>query len=101
LEQRVRRAEAKFVRPVRNAATTEVVILWQNRRFGREMIAPLLGEVAVDRSLESILLSVSGSQERAFELYRKVGFETYGVERNALKIGERYVDERYMILPLR
>jgi RimJ/RimL family protein N-acetyltransferase len=34
----------------------------------------------------------------AIRTYRKFGFETYGTEPRALKVGSEYVDEHLMIL---
>jgi ribosomal protein S18 acetylase RimI-like enzyme len=48
--------------------------------------------------VEQVLLSVAATQEAAIRLYRSLGFEPFGREPRALKIGNRYVDEEYMIL---
>ena len=53
-----------------------------------------------DNSLEQILLAVATCQETARALYRRFGFEAYGVEARALKVGERYVDEEFLWLML-
>jgi len=31
-------------------------------------------------------------------LYASLGFEVFGTEKRALKVGQRYVDEDYMVL---
>jgi ribosomal protein S18 acetylase RimI-like enzyme len=51
--------------------------------------------------VEQILLSVITDNERARHFYRKMGFEPYGLERRALKIGDRYYDEEYCVKFLR
>jgi len=51
--------------------------------------------------LEQILLAVTTTQEAAQRLYRSLGFETFGTEPRALKIGEKYIDEEYMIRRLK
>jgi ribosomal protein S18 acetylase RimI-like enzyme len=48
--------------------------------------------------VEQILLSVTATQTAAIELYRSLGFKSFGTEPRALKIGDRVVDEEYMIL---
>jgi ribosomal protein S18 acetylase RimI-like enzyme len=48
--------------------------------------------------VEQVLLSVAATQEAAIRLYRSVGFESFGREPRALRIGEQFVDEEYMIL---
>src|SRR5579864_1831726 len=65
--------------------------------LGRKLMRLLLGRgLAVD-GVEQVLLSVAATQEAAIGLYRSLGFEAFGREPRALKIGERYVDEEYMI----
>jgi ribosomal protein S18 acetylase RimI-like enzyme len=48
-----------------------------------------------------VTLSVSVPQEAARRLYRALGFEVYGYEKHALKVGETYVDDEHMVLWLR
>lgn len=68
---------------------------------GRALMAALIERAKLDPSLEQILLAVATVQQPARQLYRECGFETYGTEPNALKIGSRYVDEDHMILRIR
>jgi len=70
----------------------------RRRGVGRELIATLLEKARQDSSLEQILLSVGTCQDAARHLYRGFGFETYGTEPHALKVGGRYIDEDHMIL---
>lgn len=73
----------------------------RGKGIGRKLIATLVERARHDSSLEQILLAVAHSQDAAKRLYRAAGFESYGIEPNALKIGSRYVDEEHMILRLR
>jgi ribosomal protein S18 acetylase RimI-like enzyme len=50
--------------------------------------------------LEEILLVVVASNVAACRLYRAAGFEQYGREQRALKIGDEYYDEALMALSL-
>jgi ribosomal protein S18 acetylase RimI-like enzyme len=68
---------------------------------GRSLIANLLDWAKQDPSLEQVLLGVAESQTAARQLYASFGFETYGREPRALKIGSAYLDEEHMILRLR
>ena len=68
---------------------------------GRALMTALIERAKQDSSLEQILLAVATVQQSARQLYRECGFETYGTEPNALKIGSRYVDEDHMILRIR
>jgi GNAT superfamily N-acetyltransferase len=73
------------------------------RRKGvaRALIATLLSKAREDASVEQILLAAATQQKAAGQLYRHFGFETYGIEPMALKVGSEYVDEEHMILRLR
>jgi ribosomal protein S18 acetylase RimI-like enzyme len=73
----------------------------RGRGVGRALLAELLERAKRDSSLEQILLAVASSQHAAKQLYRRFGFETYGIEPKALKIGSTYVDEEHMILRIR
>lgn len=48
--------------------------------------------------VEQINLTVVSSNESAKGLYTSLGFYVFGTERNALKIGQQYFDEDYMVL---
>lgn len=67
---------------------------------GRALLATLVERARRDGSLEQILLAVTTCQGPAKRLYRSLGFETYGTEPRALKIGLEYVDEDLMMLRL-
>ena len=47
--------------------------------------------------VEQVMLSVMLDNERARHFYEKMGFETYGLERRAFKIGDRYIDEEFRV----
>ncbi len=68
---------------------------------GREMLRLLLDRASGIEGIEQVLLSVATVQNAAVNLYRSLGFESFGCERRALKIGDRYVDEENMVLFLR
>lgn len=46
--------------------------------------------------VEQILLTVADDNQPAIHLYKKLGFQTYGIESKALKDNEEYVDEILM-----
>jgi ribosomal protein S18 acetylase RimI-like enzyme len=72
----------------------------RGKGIGRALFARLLELARRDSSLEHVLLAMATSQTAARQLYRSFGFETYGTEPGALKIGATYVDEDHMILRL-
>ena len=73
----------------------------RSKGVGRALLAKLLEMAKQDATLEQILLSVATSQKAACQLYRSFGFETFGTEPNALKVGSAYVDEEHLILHIR
>ena len=48
-------------------------------------------------TVEQVVLSVITSNEHACRFYKKMGFETYGLEKRALSIDGRYYDEEFMV----
>jgi ribosomal protein S18 acetylase RimI-like enzyme len=69
--------------------------------IGRALFSALLEKVKALPGLEQVILTVSGRQVAAKTLYRMLGFETFGVERAALKVGDQYFDEEYIVLRLK
>jgi RimJ/RimL family protein N-acetyltransferase len=58
----------------------------------------LIGLVQLLPGMEQVALAVSSQNAGARGLYESLGFEMYGCEKRALKIGDRYVDEELMVL---
>jgi ribosomal protein S18 acetylase RimI-like enzyme len=73
----------------------------RGKGMGRALLDGLLERAKRDSSLEQILLAVATVQDAAKRLYRGCGFETFGTEPNALKVGSTYIDEDHMILRIR
>ena len=72
----------------------------RGRGLGRGLLVALLERAKKLPGLEQVNLSVASSQAAARKLYRSLGFETIGVEDKALKIGDQYLKEEYMVLRL-
>lgn len=70
----------------------------RGKGVAKTMLSLLVDRVRDYPGLEQVSLSVSIPQEAARRLYRVLGFETYGYEKRALKVGEVYVDEEHMVL---
>jgi len=68
---------------------------------GRALLEALIERARQIPDLEEVLLSVAVTQAAARTLYASLGFESYGLERNALRVGEQSIDEDYMALKLR
>ncbi len=67
---------------------------------GKALLVEVIRIARTAPGLRLILLSVSESQAAARSLYVKLGFRPYGIERGALKVGDRYLDEEFLALPL-
>jgi ribosomal protein S18 acetylase RimI-like enzyme len=70
----------------------------RGKGVGRAMLGELIGLVQLLPGMEQVTLAVSSQNPAAKGLYESFGFEVYGCERRALKIGSEYVDEELMVL---
>ncbi len=61
------------------------------------LIADVLQRSTLLPGLEQIILTVGDGQAAARRLYTSLGFTSFGHERGALKVGDTYVDEEYMV----
>lgn len=73
----------------------------RGKGIARALLAQLLDVARQDPSLEQVQLTVSTRQHAAAQLYRSFGFEIFGTEPQALKVGSTYVDDNHMVLRLR
>ncbi len=73
---------------------------WRGKGLGKTMLQELLRVARAQTGLERITLTVNTGQAAAKRLYSSLGFQVFGHEKRALKIGETYVDEEHMVLPL-
>jgi len=71
------------------------------RGLGCALLEELIRQLRSQPGLEQVALGVSTGNVAAKRLYQALGFETYGCEARALKIGDSYVDEELMVLYLR
>jgi ribosomal protein S18 acetylase RimI-like enzyme len=70
----------------------------RGKGVGRALLGELIGLVQLLPGMEQVALAVSSQNAGAQSLYASLGFEVYGCERRALKIGDAYVDEELMVL---
>jgi RimJ/RimL family protein N-acetyltransferase len=68
---------------------------------GRSLLGACIARAREIPGLEQLELTVTDSNARPKAFYEKAGFCAFGVERNAIKLGERYFDKRHMALQLR
>lgn len=65
---------------------------------GRQMLEQLLAEVRAIPGVEWVKLCVAADQTAARRLYASLGFQPIGVERAAIKVGGRDINEEHMEL---
>jgi ribosomal protein S18 acetylase RimI-like enzyme len=69
----------------------------RGKGIARQLLTEVLQRARSQPGLEQIILTVGQSQAAAKRLYLSLGFEVFGHERHALKVGGVYVDEDYMV----
>lgn len=65
---------------------------------GRALLMEAIGRARKMQGLEQLNLGVIATNMEARALYRSCGFEVFGVEKNALKLPDKYLDEELMTL---
>jgi RimJ/RimL family protein N-acetyltransferase len=68
---------------------------YRNLGIGTEMMKIIM-EMAKEKEVEKVFLSVFSINTGAINYYKKCGFEIEGVLKKQFKIDEKYVDEVYM-----
>ena len=66
--------------------------------IGKNLIIKAINQAKTMKGIEQIHLTVVTSNDAAKHLYLSLGFEIYGREKHALKIGDSYLDEEHMYL---
>ena len=72
----------------------------RGRHAGRLLLDRLIDEVRLLNGMEQLNLTVTYSNEGARMLYLRAGFVTFGREKNALRVDNRYYDKEHMVLTL-
>jgi ribosomal protein S18 acetylase RimI-like enzyme len=72
----------------------------RGKGIGRALMEEILGRAHQQSELEQVTLAVASGQTAARKLYLQLGFQIYGREPQALKVGESYADEELMTLRL-
>ena len=73
---------------------------WRGKGIGKSLLQEVVEIAGAQQGLERITLTVNVDQAKAKHLYSSLGFQVFGREKRALKIGESYEDEEYMALQL-
>ena len=87
---------------VRHKAVLWGVFVSQNwRRVGlARKLFTRVESFAREEGVLQIHLCVNAENVRAGNLYRSLGFESFGVEPRAMRVGDRFFDEEHMVLRL-
>src|SRR5437588_5334741 len=72
----------------------------RGRGAGKALMQAMIARAKQIAGLEQLQLAVVTTNRTAYLLYRSLGFEVYGTEPRALKMGGQYWDEDYMVLHL-
>ena len=70
------------------------------RGLGRKLLAACIARAEGIAGVEQLQLTITASNARAKSFYEKAGFRSFGVEPQAVKIGDRYFDKCHMTLDL-
>jgi ribosomal protein S18 acetylase RimI-like enzyme len=92
------RYDGRKVRHKGNIWGVYVTAAARGQGVAKAMLTEMLDRVRGYPGLEQVSLSVSVLQAEARRLYSALGFEVYGYEKHALKVGEIYVDEEHRVL---
>jgi len=65
--------------------------------IAKRLFEEVLGRAHAMSGLEKIILTVGHHQTAAKRLYSSLGFQVFGHEAHALKAGNEYIDEDYMV----
>jgi ribosomal protein S18 acetylase RimI-like enzyme len=74
---------------------------WRGKGIARRLLSELITRARAKPEVEQLYLAVATGQNSAKRLYESLGFEVYGREPRAIKLGDTYADEDMMVLQLR
>jgi len=72
----------------------------RRKGVGKSLVEAAIAYARTLPGLEQINLAVVLTSKEARKLFISMGFETYGLERHALKLHDRYFDQEHMALHL-
>lgn len=73
----------------------------RGKGVAKKLMLALLGRVKTYPKIKQINIAVMTSQAAARNLYVSLGFERWGLEQSALKLGETFYDEEWLVLRIR
>jgi len=71
---------------------------YRGQKIGRTLLEKTIAEAFANKEVELLVLGVVTENKSAHFIYEQAGFKEYGLLRNLLKEGDKYFDERLMVL---
>ncbi|WP_456437151.1 GNAT family N-acetyltransferase [Psychroserpens sp.] len=71
---------------------------YQGNSIGLNIVKSTLDEAFKINGIEQIEIDVITVNKNAAKIYEKIGFETYGIQNNFLKIDDSYYDHKMMMI---
>ena len=71
---------------------------YQGNSIGLNIVKSTLEEAFKINGIEQIEIDVITVNKNAAKIYEKIGFETYGIQKNFLKINDSYYDHKMMMI---
>jgi RimJ/RimL family protein N-acetyltransferase len=71
---------------------------YAGKGIGSSLLKVLINEAFKIQEIEQLVIGVMANNESAKRIYSNAGFKEYGLHRNYSKVGEKYLDECFMIL---
>jgi len=71
---------------------------YQGKNIGLDILKSTLNKAFQKDGIEQIELGVVTTNGGAEKIYKKIGFNEYGVQKNYLKIGNKYFDHKMMVI---
>ncbi|MEH7115935.1 GNAT family N-acetyltransferase [Neobacillus vireti] len=92
--------ERKKIRHRANIFAMYVSPSKRGKGLGKALMTAAIQQAKAMKGIEKINLNVTATNQRAKQLYAKLGFQEFGLEKNALKVDDAYYDDLYMVLYL-
>lgn len=70
----------------------------RQKDIGKQVVAKTLEQAWEDESIALLQLGVGLNNFPAINLYANLGFESYGVEKRAFRVNDKFVDEYLMVM---
>ncbi|WML44160.1 GNAT family N-acetyltransferase [Neobacillus sp. PS3-40] len=86
---------------LKHRATIFAMYVYPEKRragYGKNLMIEAIKKAKKIERIEQIYLAVVSNNEPAKNLYKSLGFETYGIDKNALKVDNTYFDDELMVL---